>query len=305
MVAPARVPTSDHEALAVPFPSGSVSHSRRRSGIRLRRTDVGLLRRVRAGVSRRPPGRREQARRHYAEARRLAELLRQDTWSVALCYIHNEPFPLDAFHATHATKALQHLEKLLGPLTKEEKGVNARASWNPGKLFAAPSSSTVLRGCRSGSTGTTNFPGFPTTCAISGRWTGPRPAGSSTTPAMDDWGCGWSTTEVKNMGQVVEYPLADWSDLDGYRPPDPRNPFYYERLGPLLDEAGDRYVVRHRPFAALLAAAQAARLCRHDGGFLSRARAGPPRAGHDHGVQGPTVRRAAPAVRATGSTACS
>jgi uroporphyrinogen decarboxylase len=60
--------------------------------------------------------------------------------------------------------------------------------------------------------------------------------------AADDWGCLWSTTELKNIGQVVRYPLADWSDLDHYRPPDPINPFYYDRLGPLLDQAGDRYV---------------------------------------------------------------
>jgi len=60
--------------------------------------------------------------------------------------------------------------------------------------------------------------------------------------APDDWGCGWGATEVKNMGQVTEHPLASWSDLDRFRPPDPCNPFYYERLGPLIDAAGDRYV---------------------------------------------------------------
>ncbi|MCC6126485.1 MAG: hypothetical protein IT426_16115 [Pirellulales bacterium] len=61
-------------------------------------------------------------------------------------------------------------------------------------------------------------------------------------PVMDDWGCGWSTTELGNIGQVVKYPLENWSDLDGFRPPKPRNPFYYERLPPLLDAADDRYV---------------------------------------------------------------
>lgn len=62
------------------------------------------------------------------------------------------------------------------------------------------------------------------------------------TPGMDDWGCGWSTTDKKNIGQVTVCPLADWSALDGFRPPDPRNPFYYDRLEPLIDAAGDRYV---------------------------------------------------------------
>jgi len=61
--------------------------------------------------------------------------------------------------------------------------------------------------------------------------------------APDDWGCVWARTETKNMGQVVGHPLADWSAFDTYRPPNPRNPFYFERLEPLLDQAGDRYVV--------------------------------------------------------------
>ena len=62
-------------------------------------------------------------------------------------------------------------------------------------------------------------------------------------PGVDDWGCGWSTTELRNIGQVTAHPLADWSNLEGYRPPNPRNPFYYERLGPLIGAAGGRYVV--------------------------------------------------------------
>lgn len=61
--------------------------------------------------------------------------------------------------------------------------------------------------------------------------------------APDDWGCQWRCTEKKNMGQVVGHPLADWSALENFRPPDPKNPFYFERIGPLLDQAGDRYVV--------------------------------------------------------------
>jgi len=62
-------------------------------------------------------------------------------------------------------------------------------------------------------------------------------------PGLDDWGCGWSTTELANIGQVTGCPLADWSALEHYRPPDPCNPFYYERLEPQLAQAEDRYVV--------------------------------------------------------------
>ena len=31
------------------------------------------------------------------------------------------------------------------------------------------------------------------------------------TPGMDDWGCGWTVTDVKNMGQVVEHPLGGFA----------------------------------------------------------------------------------------------
>ena len=61
--------------------------------------------------------------------------------------------------------------------------------------------------------------------------------------AEDDWGCGWATTEHKNMGQVVYSPVEDWSKLATYRPPDAREPFYFERIEGALSEARDRYVV--------------------------------------------------------------
>ncbi len=60
---------------------------------------------------------------------------------------------------------------------------------------------------------------------------------------VDDWGCGWEVTETKNMGQVVTHPLQNWSKLDSYRPPNPRNPFYFSRLDNDFAKAGDRYVV--------------------------------------------------------------
>jgi uroporphyrinogen decarboxylase len=38
----------------------------------------------------------------------------------------------------------------------------------------------------------------------------------------DNWGCLWYNTIGGLEGQVVEHPLADWSALASYRPPDPR-----------------------------------------------------------------------------------
>jgi uroporphyrinogen decarboxylase len=61
--------------------------------------------------------------------------------------------------------------------------------------------------------------------------------------AEDDWGCGWARTAVRNMGRVVHHPLEDWAKLAAYRPPDPCDPFYFERVDEVLARAGDRYVV--------------------------------------------------------------
>ena len=62
-------------------------------------------------------------------------------------------------------------------------------------------------------------------------------------PAPDDWGCRWARTEVENMGQVVGHPLEEWGRMDTYTPPNPRNPFYFERIDNAIASAGDRYVV--------------------------------------------------------------
>ena len=62
-------------------------------------------------------------------------------------------------------------------------------------------------------------------------------------PVADDWGCQWDKTDLNNMGQVVGHPLKDWGKLATYRPPNPRNPFYFERIEDGIRDAGDRYVV--------------------------------------------------------------
>jgi uroporphyrinogen decarboxylase len=59
----------------------------------------------------------------------------------------------------------------------------------------------------------------------------------------DDWGCGWRVLGDQSMGQVAHHPLADWNDLEAYTPPDPRDPFYYERIDACLGQAQGRYVM--------------------------------------------------------------
>jgi len=57
-------------------------------------------------------GGKEDARKHYEEARRVAELLRKDTWSIGLTYTYNNQTQ-NAFDATRAKGALEKLKKLL------------------------------------------------------------------------------------------------------------------------------------------------------------------------------------------------
>jgi hypothetical protein len=33
---------------------------------------------------------------------------------------------------------------------------------------------------------------------------------------LDEWGCTWSRSTEKNMGQVTGHPLADWSALEHF-----------------------------------------------------------------------------------------
>ncbi len=40
-------------------------------------------------------------------------------------------------------------------------------------------------------------------------------------PYKDPWGCIWETLEDGITGSVHQHPLADWSKLEGYQPPNP------------------------------------------------------------------------------------
>jgi uroporphyrinogen decarboxylase len=69
--------------------------------------------------------------------------------------------------------------------------------------------------------------------------------------AYDDWGCGWAASEIENMGQVLHHPLQDWAKLDSYKPPNPKDPYYFERLEGEMADAEDRYVVVTSHFSLL------------------------------------------------------
>lgn len=70
-------------------------------------------------------------------------------------------------------------------------------------------------------------------------------------PTEDDWGCGWEATELKNMGQVVYHPLSDWKKLETYQPPNPKDPFYFERIENIINDAEDQYVMLSSHFNLL------------------------------------------------------
>jgi len=60
---------------------------------------------------------------------------------------------------------------------------------------------------------------------------------------FDEWNCGWSRSEVKNMGQVTIHPLDSWRNLESYRWPDPDDPAFYEGMDARFAGSEDKYVL--------------------------------------------------------------
>ena len=50
---------------------------------------------------------------------------------------------------------------------------------------------------------------------------------NSVRQTLDEWGCGWERTDVKNMGQITYHPLENWDDYASFKFPDPDNPEFY------------------------------------------------------------------------------
>ncbi|MFC1716083.1 uroporphyrinogen decarboxylase family protein [Candidatus Poribacteria bacterium] len=59
-------------------------------------------------------------------------------------------------------------------------------------------------------------------------------------PGIDEWGCTWGHTAVRNMGQVVENPLEDLSKLDSYPMPDYSNDSRYVNVPKALERFEDQ-----------------------------------------------------------------
>jgi len=66
-----------------------------------------------------------------------------------------------------------------------------------------------------------------------------------TRPGEDEWGAIWEHTDIPNLGQMKEHPIKEWSDLDGYRFPDPNPDSRYDPIEKMLAEPSlaDKYVV--------------------------------------------------------------
>ncbi len=60
---------------------------------------------------------------------------------------------------------------------------------------------------------------------------------------LDEWGCTWTRSEVKNMGQVTGHPLGDWAALDTFRFPDPHSPDFFRGMESRLAGTEGKFVV--------------------------------------------------------------
>ncbi len=60
---------------------------------------------------------------------------------------------------------------------------------------------------------------------------------------FDEWNCGWSRSDVKNMGLVTEHPLDDWEKLDSFQWPDPDNPDFYKGMNDRFENSDNKYIM--------------------------------------------------------------
>ena len=62
---------------------------------------------------------------------------------------------------------------------------------------------------------------------------------------MDEWGAVWHNIGVCRLGEVREFPLKNWSDLDKLKIPDIRDPHRWGDLPGAREKAGDKFLVAY------------------------------------------------------------
>ncbi len=60
---------------------------------------------------------------------------------------------------------------------------------------------------------------------------------------LDEWGCLWTRSEVKNMGQVKGHPLESWQAWDTFHWPDPDDPAFYKGMESRFDGCEEKYLL--------------------------------------------------------------
>ncbi|HUU11583.1 MAG TPA: uroporphyrinogen decarboxylase family protein [Phycisphaerae bacterium] len=97
----------------------------------------------------------------------------------------------------------------------------------------------------------------PWPCDVAGAAVGPDPAfverrwreGDSEC-WLDEWGCTWRRLGGLSKGEVARGALADWADLDAYRPPDLGLEARYDAARRAFADAGGRYRIGYIPGCA-------------------------------------------------------
>ena len=60
---------------------------------------------------------------------------------------------------------------------------------------------------------------------------------------IDEWGAVWENIGVCNLGEVKEYPLKDWKDLETMKIPDIKAPHRWKQLKEHAEASGDKFLM--------------------------------------------------------------
>lgn len=75
-------------------------------------------------------------------------------------------------------------------------------------------------------------------------WTGMTPSVDLRPQSgADEWGAIWANLEISKLGEVKEFPLKSWDELDKLTIPDITKPSRWEGLQHAREQAGDKYLI--------------------------------------------------------------